>query len=449
MFRDVRLRVRGMIRRVLRLAPMRLVPLGYLSYVLLGWGVLMLPLCAATDRASALDHLFISASAVSTTGLTTVSTRDDYTFVGQAVILVLIQLGGLGYMTASSFFVLSVSGRLSPERERVAATALSLPPGFDVRAFLKLIVAFTLLVEAAGAAALLPVFQRHAAPDPAWQAVFHSVSAFCTAGFGLSNDSFESYRSDGWLNAIIMALSYLGAIGFIVVNDVWQSLRQRKATLTLTSKIILAGTFWVSVVGTVLFALDEPAVRGLPVGERWLTSWFQVMSASTTVGFNTIPIGGNSAASVYLLTIVMIIGASPAGTGGGLKTTTFSAMWAEMMSVIRGRERTTFFGREIPPVRLRAAAANVMLYGAALALGIYGLSLVETAPLPDQMFECASALGTVGLSRGITASLTPAGKGILIALMIIGRIGPLAVGAAMFHAPAVSELDAAPEDVTI
>ncbi len=246
-----------------------------------------------------------------------------------------------------------------------------------------------------------------------------------------------------------MVLSYLGAIGFLVVNDVWQSLRRRKATLTLTSKIILAGTFWVSVVGTVLFALDEPTVRGLSIGERWLASWFQVMTASTTVGFNTIPIGGISAASVYLLTIVMIIGASPAGTGGGLKTTTFSAMWAVMVSVIRGRERTTFFGREIPPVRLRAAAANVMLYGAALALGIYGLSLVETAPLPDQMFECASALGTVGLSRGMTSSLTPVGKGIIIPLMVIGRIGPLAVGAALLTSRTTRENAAPSEDVTL
>jgi trk system potassium uptake protein TrkH len=361
----------------------------------------------------------------------------------------LIQLGGLGYMTLGSFTMLAVSGRLSPLRERVGLAALSLPEGFQLGAFLRVTVLFTLALEALGAAALLPVFLAHGAPNPVWQAIFHSVSAFCTAGFGLFNNSFESYRGDAALNTIISVLSYLGAIGFIVLHDLWQFLRGRKNGLTLTSKVILLSTLWISIVGTVLFALDEPGLRGLPAGERWMAALFQVMTASTTVGFNTVPIGGLSASSLFLLTIVMIIGASPSGTGGGIKTTSVTALWAVMMAVVRRRRQVTFLRREIPEARVRAAVANVWFYALTLATGTYALALVETAPLPDQMFECASALGTVGLSRGLTGSLSDWGKGIIIALMFLGRVGPLALGMALIGRPTPGADEHPEEDVAI
>lgn len=429
--------------------PLRLVVLGYGFYIVLGWFALALPFSRTSARASWVDLLFTSTSAVSTTGLTTVSTADSFTWLGQAVILLLIQLGGLGYMTVGSFTMLSLTGKLPPVRERVGITTLSLPAGFQITAFLRVVVLFTLAIEAVGAAALYPVFATHGAPDPVWQSVFHSVSAFCTAGFGLFNDSFESFRGDTWLNAVICALSYLGAIGFIVLSDLWSFVRGRKAWLTLTSKIILLSTLWISVAGTVLFFLDEPAIAGLPVGERWMTALFQIMTASTTVGFNTVPIGALSAGSLFLLTVVMIIGASPSGTGGGLKTTSLTALWAVMMSVVRRRGQVTFLNREIPDVRVRAAAANALFYFLTLAAGIYALALVETTPLADQMFECASALGTVGLSRGITASLSDPGKAIIVMLMFLGRVGPLALGMALVSRAKAAADESSEEDVAI
>jgi trk system potassium uptake protein TrkH len=311
------------------------------------------------------------------------------------------------------------------------------------------IVWFTLIVEALGAAALSPVFAARGAPQPWWQAIFHSVSAFCTAGFGLFNNSLEDYRDDIWLNLVVMALSYLGAIGFIVIHDVWNSLLRRRPHMTLTSKVILWSTFWISAIGTVLFALDEPSVGSLPPLARWQSALFQVMTASTTVGFNTIPIGALSSSSLFLLTIVMVIGASPSGTGGGLKTTTLSALWAEMFSVIRRRPAATFFGRAIPPVRMRAAVASALFYGLTLAAGIYTLALVDRSPLADQMFECASALGTVGLSRGITGGLSPAGKCVLVLLMFFGRLGPVVLGLAFFRPSRNEETKAIEEDVVV
>lgn len=431
-----------------RLDTIRLLSLGYLSYVLIGWAVLCMPISHQVDGLHWLDHLFTSTSAVSTTGLTTISPADSYSWFGQFVVLLLIQFGGLGYMTISSFTVLAVAGELSPLRNRVSQATLTLPQGFELRPFLHVIFWFTAAIELAGALALYPSFVAHGAPNPMWQAVFHSVSAFCTAGFALFNNSLEDYRHDVWLNFVITVLSYLGAIGFIVLHDVWLSLRRRKPQMTLTSKVILWSTFWITTVGTALFALDEPSVRSAPMLDRWLSSLFQVMSASTTVGFNTIPIAGLSASSLFLLTVIMVIGASPSGTGGGLKTTTFSALWAEMVSVLRRQQTTTFLGKVIPELRMRAAVANVMFYALMLAAGIYSLALVETSPLPDQMFECASALGTVGLSRGITGALTPTGKWILIALMFVGRVGPVVLGMAFFDPPAAAEAPGE-EDVAI
>lgn len=429
---SVRGRVDAIVARIARIDTVRLLIVGYLSYVLAGWLALALPWSRQGEGVSLLDHLFISASAVSTTGLTSVSTSGTYSWFGELVVLLLIQFGGLGYMTLSSFMVLAVSGGLTPLRDRVTRVTLALPQGFEPVAFLRLIVRFTLAIEAIGAVLLYPSFVASGAPDPIWQSIFHSVSAFCTAGFGLYDDSLERFRSDLWLNSVVTVLSVSGAIGFIVMHDVSLSLRNRRPHVTLTSKVILWSTFWIIAIGTLLFATEEPTVRNLPLLERWSASLFQVMSASTTVGFNTLPIGPLSSASLYLLILVMLIGASPSGTGGGLKTTTFSALWAEMTSVVRRRNVTTFLGKAIPEVRMRAAVAGMMLYAMTLAIGIYALALVESSPLPDLMFEAASALGTVGLSRGITASLTPTGKCILIALMFVGRVGPVVIGMSFF-----------------
>lgn len=437
--------------RLNQLESIQVLILGYASYILLGWAVLCTPWTHQVAGLKPLDHLFMATSAVSTTGLVTISTSDSYNLVGEAVILLLIQFGGLGYMTISSFTVLAAAGDLSPLRQRVSSATLSLPAGFEIRRFLRVIVTFTFVIEAIGAAALYPTFAARAAPQPLWQAIFHSVSAFCTAGFGLFNDSFEAYRDDRWLNGVITVLSFFGAVGFIVIYDVWESVLRRKPQMTFTSKIILAATFWITIIATALFALDEPSIANLPFFERWMAALFQVMTAGTTVGFNTVPIGGLSASSLYLLTVVMIVGASPTGTGGGLKTTTFTALWAEMMSVLLGRSTTTFRGRAIPEARMRAAVANAVFYGFTLACGIYLLALVETAPLSDQMFECASALGTVGLSRGITGGLTAAGKWIVIGLMFVGRVGPVVIALAFFtRRPADATAAEAPsEDVVI
>ncbi len=425
----------GFCRFVDGLHPVRVVALGYLAYILAGWVLLALPLSFGAGPVSSLDALFTSASAVSTTGLTTVSTGHGFSLFGQLVILALIQIGGIGYMTFGSFVVLSGRGRLSERREQIGKVVFSLPEEFRIAKFIRSVIFFTVAAETAGVVALFPALRRAGIDHPLWSAVFHSISAFCTAGFGLSDVSFEALRGNVAVNAILGVLSYLGAIGFIVFVDAWRRLIGKAARLTLTSRIILVTTAWVSLAGIALFYIAEPALQPLPPHERLTASAFQVMAAITTVGFNTIPIGQLSQASLFLLIMLMVVGASPSGTGGGLKTTTFTALFGVIRSALLGREKVTFWRKEIPEDRIRVAIASLGFYVGALIAGSYLLALSERQPFEGLLFEAASALGTVGLSTGITAQLTPIGKLILVLLMFIGRVGPLTFGVALFFSP--------------
>jgi len=412
--------------------PVRLVAFGYLSYAVVGWVLLSLPWVQSSDAVSGLDALFTSTSALSTTGLGTVSTGNDFNLAGQILILILIELGGIGYMTFGSFVVLSTSGTLSERRRQIGTTVFSLPEGFRIDKFIRSVIVFTAATEAIGAVALFVALSRLGVPDALWSSIFHSVSAFCTAGFSLYDRSFEQMRGDFAVNTILGVLSYLGGMGFIVFVDVWRRLIGKTAGLTLTTKVIVVTTAWVSIVAVGLFFVGEPTIRQLPPQERLTAAAFQVMAAITTVGFNTIPIGTLSQASLFLLTMLMIIGASPSGTGGGLKTTTFSAVFGVMRSALAGRKEVRFLGRAVPEQRIWVAMASLGFYAVSLIVGCYLLALTESFPFEGLLFEAASALGTVGLSTGITPDLTPLGKLIITALMFIGRVGPLAFGVAVF-----------------
>lgn len=411
--------------------PAKLVFLGYCSYVIAGWILLCLPFSQKIP-VTALDNLFIATSAVSTTGLVTVSVADSYTWFGQFIVLLLIQLGGIGYMTFGSFIVLSGKTALSPVRRKIGQTVFSLPATFELDAFIKKVMWFTVIIELIGAACLYVIFKVAGLPGTLWSAIFHSVSSFCTAGFGLYNNSFEPFVGDFSLNIVVGVLSYLGAMGFIVCVDFWHMARGQVKQMTLTSRIIIWSTIWLSVAGTLMLLVAEPSLKTLPMSDRILAAFFQCMTATTTVGFNTVSIGALSKASVLLLIILMVIGSSPAGTGGGLKTTTFTAMLGVMKSALRGERDVRFWGKKIPIERVWMAFANIGFYLITLVVGVYFLDLVESTPFDQNAFEAASALGTVGLSMGITPGLTSLGKIIITFLMFAGRVGPLTMGAALF-----------------
>jgi len=442
---DIWVRLRALARRF---NPAQLLLLGFGSYALLGTLALCLPF-AQTGSIAWIDNLFVAVSAMSTTGLSTVSTGDDYTWFGQAAILVLFQLGGIGYMTLSSFVILARKQKLGSGRESVLKAQFALPQDFQIRLFVRQVVLFTLIVEILGAVALMIEFQAAGEQAPVWSALFHSISAFCTAGFSLHNNSLEAYRANPVVNATIAGLCYAGGIGFIVLQDAWLCLRVRGRRLTFTSRVILVVTLALLVLGTPLLFFLDPYISGLPFGERLMAAAFQVMTASSTAGFNTVPIGKLGAASLLLLSLVMVIGASPSGTGGGVKTTSVSALLAVVLGTLRGTGTVALGNNEIPAVRLHTAITNVTLYLATLFAGLYALGMAKHEITLSLVFEAASALGTVGLSTGETASLNTPGKLIITALMFLGRVGPLTAGLAFMRRRTQTPATTQPADLTV
>ena len=268
----------------------RLLFLGYGVYMLAGWALLSLPF-AHSEPVRLIDSLFIAVSAVSTTGLASVDPGGSFNLFGEVVILALIQAGGLGYMTLGSIAALALKRKLSLAQQHAAIGAFGLPADFDLRLFLREIGGFVLCVEAVGAVLLWILFARAGVENALWAGIFHSVSAFCTAGFSLFANSLEDFRSDGAVNLTVAALSYLGAIGFLVFADVWENVRGRRRALGFVSRVILVTTLAFSVFGALLFYVFEPSITALPGDERALAAFFQAMTATTTVGFNTVPHG--------------------------------------------------------------------------------------------------------------------------------------------------------------
>ena len=260
-----------------------------------GVGVLLsLPPAQAVAGVSALDHLFIATSAVSTTGLATVSPPGTYSLFGELVILLLIQIGGIGYMTLGSFIVLSRGRKLTQSRQRMLASDFAMPKTFALDEFVKGVIVFTVVAEVVGAALLWALFANAGVPNAAYQAVFHSVSAFCTAGFSLFDTSLEAFAGNVGVNAVVSALALLGAVGFIVAVDAWRVAMGRQKHLTFTSRIILRLTLLLVVGGTALLFLTEQGALTDEPAQRLLQSFFQAMTAMSTVGFNTVPIGAFS-----------------------------------------------------------------------------------------------------------------------------------------------------------
>lgn len=429
--------------------PLKMILLGYASYILIAVCLLNLPVCWQDGPVSFVDNLFIATSAVSTTGLVTVNTPVAYNFWGQLVILIAFQLGGLGYMTVGSFLVLVGNENLSSFRQRVGSVVFSMPEGFDLKTLIRHTVIFTVLVEIAGVFLLTPMFRSEGVENPLWAAIFHTVSAFCTAGFSIFPNSLEDFRGSFWINVVISVLSLLGAVGFLVASDLWQSVVKRRRAMSLTTKVIVFFTGCFIFAGFVLLFVFDSSLQPLPMGERLLAAWFQSMTAMTTVGFNTHPIGSLGNFAILLTLALMIVGASPSGTGGGIKTTSISAALGSMWSGLRGNPAIAYMGRRIPEERVNAAFASIFFYIVVFLIGCSCLLVVQDQLFEDVVFEVASALGTVGLSRGITGDLNTVGKFIVIVMMYVGRIGPLSFGMALLYNRSRSLVKMPEEDLAV
>lgn len=415
---------------IFHLRPVQAITIGVIGYIIMGTALLSLPWCQAKPIPF-IDNLFSIVSAVSTTGLTTVSVSSSYTFLGQLVLLLMFQIGGWGFMTITSFFFLVVRKDLDKTRESILKVSYTLPKGLEIRKFVVNTVWFSLAIETVGTLLLWYAFSQAGIANALSSAVFHTVSAFATAGFSLYDNSFMNFSTHGLVNIVLSILCYAGAIGFIVIQDLFYGIRDRRK-ITFTSKVIVWITIIVYVLGVSVFMLTEPSIQHLPFIDRFILASFQVMTASTTAGFNTLDFGMLSRCVLFLIIIVMIIGASPSGTGGGIKTTSVSALSGVVISMVKGREVVTVMGNMIPLHRIFNAVASVTVYIVTLFIGVLILAYTEVFEFEKLFFEIASAIGTVGLSTGITSSLSLAGKINVIIMMYLGRVGPIAIGISIF-----------------
>ncbi|MGS2764979.1 TrkH family potassium uptake protein [Sinomicrobium sp. M5D2P9] len=415
----------------LSLSPQQNLLYGFITYTCIGWLLLCFPFFHK-QAVSALDSLFIATSAISTTGLVTVSVFDTYNWFGQLVVMILFQIGGIGYMTFTSFILLSKKSNLTHWHQRILNAEFAMPKGFQIKDFLRAVIIFTVVIETLGALSLYIAFTSAGVEHnfAIWSSIYHSVSAFCTAGFGLYNDSFEQFAGNTPVNVILSVLAICGSLGFIVVTDVWNRLSGKVKCITYTTKIIFTVLFLLLTIGTAMIYFFEPSVSSLG-SSKLMASFFQAMTALTTVGFNTIPIGDFSLAVLLIVILLMYVGASPSGTGGGLKSTTLTALIAIMWSRIRNNNRVTFFGKTIPLERLYVATSVFILYASVIFVATLLLAFTEDFPLHNILFEITSAIGTVGLSTGITGDLSASGKLVVIFVMFVGRLGVLTFGLAI------------------
>jgi len=401
------------------------ITLGFLSLIAAGTLLLWALNSGHEKPLSLLDALFTSTSAVCVTGLVVVDTGRDLAPASQWVVIVLIQLGGLGVMTAATA-IMVLLGRRVGIRQRLLFTG-----GFGVETpsgavkLLYRMLGFTFIMEIAASIPLFIVFLRSFSPGEAlFHAVFHSVSAFCNAGFSTLRGGLEGYSGQFLLPGVIMILIVTGGLGFLVIGDLFVRLRER-SHLSAHSILVLRTTA-VLVAGGAVLLLASDSARGLSGHPLPLKIWnalFQSVTARTA-GFNTIPIPSFSSLGVFVLCILMVIGASPGSTGGGIKTTTAGLLFYSSLSEIRGKSMA-IGNRKISDGNVRRALAVAVLYILTVLLGIILLCLFEPFPFGTLAFEAVSAMGTVGLSLGVTPSLSAPGKVIIILLMFWGRVGIL------------------------
>lgn len=415
-----------------RMSAAQAIALGFALIILIGTLLLMLPISNKSgDSISFLNALFTSTSTTCVTGLVVFDTWSQFTIFGQIVILILIQIGGLGFMTFAVLFSFALKKRIGlRERTFLTNSFSSLKIGGIIKLVRRILIG-TLIFELGGMILLAIRFCPYFGFWPGiWYSVFHSISAFCNAGFDLMGvlgpySSLAPFAGDVLVNVVIMILIVVGGIGFIVWNDIISNgLRWRK--YSLHTKVILSTTFILIIGSAMVFLITEgnASMIGMSSSNKVLASFFQAIT-SRTAGFNTINVSTLSNTGTLLTIILMFIGAGPGSAAGGIKISTFAVMILAVISYMRGKEDVDVFQRRIEPQIVRRAFTSTVFYFVLAMCGVAIISSVELFPLKDVFFEVFSALGTVGLSMGITSSLGIVSKVVIIILMYSGRISSL------------------------
>ena len=431
----------------MHLRPALMVVLTFAALILIGTAALhaLIPPSGGTAE-HIVTSAFTSVSAVCVTGLTVVDLSRDVGFGGQLAILVLIQIGGLGVLTLSNWVMLSLRGRVGVYGSILAHETVGAVPRVSPSVLIRRVIVFTVINETAGAFLLFLRFLTDFSPGrAAWLAIFHSVSAFCNAGFSLFGDGLVGYREDVAVNLIVMLLITVGGLGFFVAVDIVEQaaarIRRSKRKLTYHSRIVLKTSLILIVAGSLLvmaFEWNNTFATETAGGE--LLQAFFLSVTTRTAGFNTVETSHLTNMTLVIVIIFMVIGASPGSTGGGIKTTSVVVIWALVRAHFFNRPEAEVGRRSIPRELVAKALALTVLYGCVVTAALIALQATEFGELPHQatrglflehLFEVVSALSTVGLSTGITTRLSNGGLWVLMVLMFVGRVGPLVIAASV------------------
>ncbi len=409
------------------LSSFQMIIIGFIGIILLGTVLLMLPFSTQSGTGTSFfDALFTATSAVCVTGLVVQDTATYWSYFGQFVILLLIQIGGMGVVTVASSFALLSGRKLSFSQRNIMQEALSAPQIGGIVKLTRFVIIGTFLFELLGALVMMPVFCMDFGIKGIWMAIFHSISAFCNAGFDLLGinakySSLTTYMENPVINITIMLLIVIGGIGFLTWSDIVKN-KHRISEYRMQSKVILSTTLALILIPTIYFFLME--FSDMSLKERVFASFFQAITPRTA-GFNTVDFGILSESGIGIIILLMLIGGSPGSTAGGMKTTTVTVLFANAKAVFRRKEETDLFGRRIPNETIRTAATILILYVTLFFCGGVLMSIIEELPMITCLFETASAIGTVGLTLGITPQLGFVSRALLVFLMFFGRVGGL------------------------
>lgn len=435
-----------------KLTSFQIIILGFAGVILLGALLLMLPVSSASHEVTSFGTaLFTATSAVCVTGLVVVDTATYWSSFGQVVILGMIQIGGLGVITIAVFLSMLTGRKIGLMQRQTMQNALSAPQMGGIVRLTRFILIASFFIEGVGALLLLPVFFPAYGLRGVWMSIFHSISAFCNAGFDLMGShtgtfsSLTSFRGNGYVTVVVTLLIIIGGIGFITWNDLVTK-KFRVKEYKMQTKVILTTTGILIFIPFVLFFFGE--FEGFEFKERLCQSFFQAVTPRTA-GFNMAGLDDMTDSGKIVTMILMLIGGSPGSTAGGMKTTTVAILFANSIAVFKKRENANYFGRRVDDCVVKNASAILFMYVILATSSGFFISAIEHLPLEACMYESFSAIGTVGLSLGITPTLSAASLGILGLLMFFGRVGGLTIIYAAFSHKDMSTSKYPMESITV
>lgn len=435
-----------------KLSSFQIIILGFAGVIVLGALLLMLPISTQNGAVTPFSKtLFTATSAVCVTGLVVFDTASYWSGLGQLIILIMIQIGGLGVISVASFLSMLAGRKISLMQRQTMQNALSAPQMGGIVKLTRFIFLVSFAIEGIGALLLMPVFMTKYGIRGIWMAVFHSVSAFCNAGFDLMGNqtgqysSLTSFAGSGYVTLVICLLIMIGGIGFLTWKDIAVK-KTRFKEYSMQTKVILVTTAILIVIPAVFFFFSDFANE--PLKDRICMSVFQAVTPRTA-GFNTADLNKMSDAGRSVMMLLMLIGGSPGSTAGGMKTTTIAVLFANAIAVFRKRQNANCYGRRIDDSTVKNASAILFMYVFFSMLSAIIISITDGISMQMGMFETFSAIGTVGLTLGITPTLSAVSRFVLILLMFFGRVGGLTIIYAAFSQKDASTLKYPMENITV